>query len=68
MVDTTATEENNHNTLTVPGHQLEGLLRAAMVQVALAEATAAPAAAMVAAEAAWRELLTQCWKESWWRR
>jgi hypothetical protein len=52
MVDATATKENNHNTLTVPGHQLEGLLRVATVRAAPAEATAVPAAAMVTAEAA----------------
>jgi hypothetical protein len=48
MVDATAIEENNHNTLTIPGHQLEGLLRVAIVRVAPAEATTTPTAATVA--------------------
>jgi hypothetical protein len=52
MVDATAPEENNHNILIVPRHQLEDLLRLVTVRAVPAGATVAPAATTVAAEAA----------------
>jgi hypothetical protein len=51
MVDATAPKENNHKTPTVPGHQLEDLLREAIVRAAPAEAAVALVAATAAAGA-----------------
>jgi hypothetical protein len=52
MVDATSPEENNHSIPTVPGHQLEGLLSAATVPAAPAEAAAPLVTATPAVEAA----------------
>jgi hypothetical protein len=52
MVDTTVPEENSHRIPTVPGHQLEDLLRAATLSAALAEATMLLVTATLAVEAA----------------
>jgi hypothetical protein len=52
MVDATAPEENNHKIPTVPGHQLENLLRAATVPAAPAEAAVALIVATAEAAAA----------------
>jgi predicted phage gp36 major capsid-like protein len=51
MVNATAPEENNHRTPTVPGHQLEDLLREATVRAASAEAAVAPVVVTAAAGA-----------------
>jgi hypothetical protein len=69
MVDATAPEENNHRTPTVSGHQLEDLLKAAIVLVVPAEAAVVlvTPTAVAEAEARW-ELITRCWQGSWWRR
>jgi hypothetical protein len=52
MVDATVPEENNHRIPTIPGHQLEDLLRAATVSAAPVEAAAPLVKVTLAVEAA----------------
>jgi hypothetical protein len=52
MVDATVPEESSHIIPTIPGHQLEDLLRAATVPVALAEAAAPLVTVTLVVEAA----------------
>jgi hypothetical protein len=51
-MDATVLEENSHRIPTVPGHQLEDLLRAAIVPAAPVAAAAPPVTVMLVAEAA----------------
>jgi hypothetical protein len=51
-MDTTVLEENSHRTPTVPGHQLEDLLRAVTVPVAPVVVATLLVMAMLVAEAA----------------
>jgi hypothetical protein len=68
IMDTTVLEENSSRTPTIPGHQLEDLLRVVTVLATPVVVEALLVMVMPVAEAARRELLTRGWKRSRWRR
>jgi hypothetical protein len=68
IMDATVLEENSSRTPTIPGHQLEDLLRVVTVLATPVVVEALLVMVMPVAEAARRELLTRGWKRSRWRR